>query len=207
MSRLWRKGCGLRSASDVEASVDAGADAVGLVFHPASPRHLTIAEAREVASAVPPGVARVAVFLRPDPSEVAAIVRAVSPDFVQADRASLAALGPDVAARTLPVLRDAEPVVDPLPPLLLYEGAHSGAGQRADWSRAAALAGRTRLVLAGGLDARCVGDAIRTVRPYGVDVSSGVEATRGVKDPGMIHEFVEAARSAERALDAEEIHR
>ena len=205
MSRLWVKVCGLRSAADVEAAVDAGADAVGLVFHPASPRHLTIEQARAVAAAVPCGVARVAVFLRPGASEVAEVVRAIAPDFVQADRASLAALGADVAPRTLPVLRDAEPAPDPLPPLLLYEGAQSGAGHRADWSRAAALASRTKLVLAGGLDARCVGDAIRAARPYGVDVSSGVESARGVKDPGMIREFVEAARAAARALDAEEI--
>lgn len=205
MNRLWVKVCGLRSAADVEAAVDAGADAVGLVFHPASPRHLTIEQARAVAAAVPRGVARVAVFLRPGPSEVAEVVRAIAPDFVQVDRASLAALVLDAVPRSLPVLRDAEPVVDPLPPLLLYEGTQSGAGHRADWSRAAAIAARTKLVLAGGLDARCVGEAIRAVRPYGVDVSSGVEATRGVKDPGMIREFVEVARAAARALDAEEI--
>ena len=205
MNRLWVKVCGLRSAADVEAAVEAGADAVGLVFHAASPRHLTIEQARAVAAAVPRGVARVAVFLRPGVSEVAEVVRAIAPDFVQADRASLATLAPHMVPRTLPVLRDAEPAPDPLPPLLLYESAQSGAGHRADWSQAAALAARTKLVLAGGLDARCVGEAIRAVRPYGVDVSSGVEATRGVKDPGMIREFVEVARAAARALDAEEI--
>ena len=205
MSRLWVKVCGLRTAADVEAAVTAGADAVGMVFHPASPRHLTIEQAREVAAAVPPGIARVAVFLRPDASQVLEVVHAIAPDYVQADRASLAAIGADVLPGVLPVLRDAEPVFEPLPALLLYEGVHSGAGHRADWSRAAALAGRTKLVLAGGLDARCVGDAIRAVRPHGVDVSSGVEATRGVKDPGMIREFVEAARDAARALEAEEI--
>ena len=203
MNGLWIKICGLRSAADVEAAVDAGVDAVGMVFHPASPRHLTIEQARDVAAAVPPGIARVAVFLRPDATQVADVVRAIAPDYLQADRGSLAALGPDLVVRTLPVLRDGDPA-DPLPSLLLYEGAHSGAGHRADWSRAAALAARTRLVLAGGLDARCVGDAIRAVRPYGVDVSSGVEARRGVKDPGMIREFVEAARDAARALEAEE---
>ena len=204
MNRLWVKVCGLRSPADVEAAVAAGADAVGMVFHPASPRHLTIEQAREVSAAVPPGIARVAVFLRPDASQVAEVVEAIAPDYVQADRASLAALGPGLASIPLPVLRDGD-ATGPLPALLLYEGALSGVGHRADWSRAAELAGRTKLVLAGGLDARCVGDAIRAVRPYGVDVSSGVEATRGVKDPGMIREFVEAARDAARALEAEEI--
>ena len=204
MNRLWVKVCGLRSPADVEAAVAAGADAVGMVFHPASPRHRTIEQAREVSAAVPPGIARVAVFLRPDASQVAEVVEAIAPDYVQADRASLAALGPGLPSIPLPVLRDGESD-EALPALLLYEGALSGTGHRADWSRAAVLARRTKLVLAGGLDARCVGDAIRAVRPYGVDVSSGVEATRGVKDPGMIREFVEAARDAARALEAEEI--
>lgn len=204
MSRLWVKVCGLRSPADVEAAVAAGVDAVGMVFHPASPRHLTIEQARELTAAVPPGIARVAVFLRPDASQVAEVVSAIAPDYVQADRASIVALGAKLAVGALPVLRDGE-TAEPLPALLLYEGALSGAGQRADWSQAARLAARTRLVLAGGLDARCVGDAVRAVRPYGVDVSSGVEATRGVKDPGMIREFVEAARDAAQVLEAEEI--
>ena len=130
MNRLWVKVCGLRSPADVEVAVAAGADAVGMVFHPASPRHLAIERAREVSAAVPKGVARVAVFLRPDASQVIEVVDAIAPDFVQADRASLAALGAGLAPISLPVLRDAEPIVEPLPALMLYEGVHSGAGHR-----------------------------------------------------------------------------
>jgi hypothetical protein len=78
----------------------------------------------------------------------------------------------------------------------LYESAHSGAGERADWTEAARLATHGELVLAGGLDPRNVTEAVRTVRPFGVDVSSGVERARGEKDPALIQEFVTAARAA-----------
>jgi phosphoribosylanthranilate isomerase len=92
----------------------------------------------------------------------------------------------------------------PLPPRLLLEGARSGAGEKADWTRAALVARRTQLVLAGGLDAGNIAWAIRTARPFGVDVSSGVESARGVKDPAMIREFIGAVRAAERAPEVEE---
>jgi phosphoribosylanthranilate isomerase len=83
------------------------------------------------------------------------------------------------------------------PPRLLFEGAVSGGGTTADWDEAASLAPRTQLVLAGGLSAGNVGDAIRRVRPWGVDVSSGVERRRGEKDPEKIREFVARARAVE----------
>jgi phosphoribosylanthranilate isomerase len=91
-----------------------------------------------------------------------------------------------------------------LPRRCLLESSVSGMGERADWDEAASIAARTQVVLAGGLDARNVADAVRTVRPFGVDVSSGVEASRGVKDVGKIREFIRAARAAESDLLAEE---
>jgi phosphoribosylanthranilate isomerase len=87
-----------------------------------------------------------------------------------------------------------------LPAWLLVEGRASGRGARADWALAARLALRTRVVLAGGLDAGNVAAAIRRVRPFGVDVSSGVESAPGVKDPGRIRAFVAAVRAAEQGL-------
>ena len=80
--------------------------------------------------------------------------------------------------------------------MVLFEAARSGQGERADWERAAALAARTHLILAGGLTPENVGEAIRRVRPFGVDVSSGVESAPGVKDPARIAAFVAAARAA-----------
>jgi phosphoribosylanthranilate isomerase len=104
-----------------------------------------------------------------------------------------------VTQRVLPVLRSGA-TLDDVPSRFLYEGAVSGAGTTADWSQAVSLARRGELVLAGGLDAANVGDAIARVRPFGVDVSSGVESSRGVKDPARIREFVSAARAAHARL-------
>jgi phosphoribosylanthranilate isomerase len=87
---------------------------------------------------------------------------------------------------------------EPLPPRLLFEGPKSGTGAVSDWTRAAQLATQCELVLAGGLGPANVAAAIRAVRPWGVDVSSGVESAPGVKSRGMILEFVTAARAASR---------
>jgi phosphoribosylanthranilate isomerase len=213
---LWVKVCGLRSVADVEAAAQAGADAVGFVFHPASPRHLELDAARELARAVPAGVASVAVFLHPSRARVAAVLEAIAPDWVQCDLADVATLSLPAGQRVLPVLRAVDaggaavasapvsPAGDAPPRRCLFEGARSGAGERADWSQAAQLARRAEVVLAGGLDAANVADALRAVRPYGVDVSSGVERERGVKDAARIREFVRAARAAAAALSSEE---
>ena len=83
---------------------------------------------------------------------------------------------------------------------MLFEGPSSGIGEMADWGRAAELAAQTELILAGGLTPANVADAIAAVRPYGVDVSSGVEASAGVKDPAKIIEFVHRAREAAALL-------
>ncbi|HSN73284.1 MAG TPA: hypothetical protein VLT59_17340, partial [Steroidobacteraceae bacterium] len=107
---------------------------------------------------------------------------------------------PDSLVR-LPVLRSGGPLPTRLPVRVLYEGAHSGTGSTADWTEARALSQRTELVLAGGLDAVNVAAAIAKVRPFGVDVSSGVEAAPGVKCPARIIEFVAAARSAAARLN------
>jgi phosphoribosylanthranilate isomerase len=94
-----------------------------------------------------------------------------------------------------------------LPTRCLFESGRSGAGERADWSAAAGIARRTALVLAGGLDPGSVAEAVRTVRPFGVDVSSGVERERGVKDAALVREFIRAAREAARTPNPEESRR
>jgi phosphoribosylanthranilate isomerase len=204
MGRLWIKICGLKSREAIEAAATAGADAVGFVFHADSPRNLSVEAARELQHAVPAGVERVAVFLHPAQWLVDAIIEAIRPDRIQADAGDLVRLRLPLGQAVLPVVRGVATPPDPLPPRLLFEGMLSGAGETTDWTRAALVARRAELVLAGGLDAGNVARAVRVVRPFGVDVSSGVESVRGVKDLNRIREFIGAARAAERTPTVEE---
>jgi len=201
---LWIKICGLRTAAAIEVAAAAGASAVGFVFHDASPRNLPLAAARQLQGAVPPGVERVAVFLHPSQALVDAVLAAIEPDWLQTDAGDLPGLRLPDGLRVLPVLRDGSVDATALPSRILFESARSGAGECADWSAAAGLARDTQLVLAGGLHPANVAEAVRTVRPFGVDVSSGVERERGVKDAALIREFSRAAREAERAPSVEE---
>jgi phosphoribosylanthranilate isomerase len=202
---LWIKICGLRTTAAIEVAVAAGADALGFVFHDASPRNLPLATARELQRAVPPGVERVAVFLHPSQALVDAVLDAIAPDWLQTDAGDLPGLQLPEQLRVMPVLRDGAAESAPLPDRMLFESAHSGAGERADWKAASDLARQTQLVLAGGLHAANVAEAIATVRPFGVDVSSGVERERGVKDATLIRQFIRAARAAEPAPSVEEL--
>lgn len=196
MSQLWIKICGMMTAGAIEAASEAGARAVGFVFHEASPRHLSLEAAAALQAAVPAGVDRVAVFLHPAQALVDAVIERLQPDWVQADLADLLALRLPAGQRQLPVLRSGHPWPQSRPARVLLESARSGMGELADWGSAAGLAHQTELVLAGGLSAANVGEALRRIRPFGVDVSSGVESRRGVKDPGLIREFIETARLA-----------
>jgi phosphoribosylanthranilate isomerase len=201
---LWIKICGLRTAAAIEVAAAAGANAVGFVFHDTSPRNLSLAAARELQRAVPVSVERIAVFLHPSQALVDAVLAAIEPDWLQTDAGDLPGLRLPEGQRVLPVLRDGAVDAAALPGRILFESARSGAGERADWDSAAALAGATQLVLAGGLHPANVAEAVRTVQPFGVDVSSGVERERGVKDAALIREFIRAARESERAPSVEE---
>ncbi len=203
--RLGVKICGVRDTDTLAAAAAAGADAVGFVFAP-SPRRLTPAAAERLADRAPAALERVGVFADELPPFAAGLLRDGVIHAVQADAAALDRLGDDVpAARRLPVFHDgdgAEAAVTallargPLPSRLLFEGRASGRGLSPDWDRAARLAARVRLVLAGGLSPDNVAAAVRRVRPAMVDVSSGVESAPGVKDPARIRAFVAAARAA-----------
>jgi phosphoribosylanthranilate isomerase len=193
---VFVKICGLTTPEGVAAAVKAGADAVGFVFSP-SPREVTPAAARKLVAAVPRGVRRVAVFRHPPPGWIARVLRDFPADWVQSDAADLP--GADLGgAEALPVFRSGAPLPSLLPELLLFEGPDSGKGQVADWETAAALARRTRVILAGGLKPGNVIDALRAVQPWGVDVSSGVESAPGVKDPVLVASFVAAVRQVEQ---------
>jgi phosphoribosylanthranilate isomerase len=194
--RLWIKVCGMRTREAIEAAALAGADALGFVFHEASPRNLTVESASALQSCVPAGVERVAVFLHPSQDLVDGVVSAIQPDWVQTDAGDLVTLRLPAGQRVLPVFRSGQARPAPLPGRCLLESARSGAGERADWQEAASLAAMAEVVLAGGLDAGNVGEAVRRVRPFGVDVSSGVESGRGVKDVVKIRDFIRAARAA-----------
>ena len=204
MAALWIKICGLRTAAAIEVAAAAGANAVGFVFHDASPRNLSLAAARELQRAVPAGVERVAVFLHPSQALVDAVLAAIEPDWLQTDAGDLPGLRLPEGQRVLPVLRDDAVDAAALPGRILFESARSGVGERPDWMVAAGLARDTQLVLAGGLHPANVAEAVRTVRPFGVDVSSGVERERGMKDAQLVREFIRAAREAERAPSVEE---
>jgi phosphoribosylanthranilate isomerase len=192
---LLVKICGLRHAAAVQAAVAAGADAVGFVFAP-SPRRVTAREATVLARDVPQGVKRVAVMLHPTPEEWREVELLFCPDVLQADAGDFEQLEVPAGIERWPVLRQGAALPAMLPEVFLYEGATSGRGERVDWSEAARLARRGRMVLAGGLDRDNVAEAIRRVAPFGVDVSSAVESAPGVKDPARIRAFVEAARTA-----------
>jgi len=193
---MFVKICGITSGAALEAAAAAGADAVGFVFAP-SPREVSPQDARALAADLPAHMLKVAVFRHPDRALVAEVLETLEPDWLQTDAADFAGLELPASCRPLPVYRSgAAPGTSALPPRVLFEGPVSGSGRTADWREAAELARRTELVLAGGLAPDNVADAIRAVRPWGVDVSSGVERARGTKDPGKIAEFVARARAA-----------
>jgi len=192
---MFVKICGLTTPEGVAAALDAGADAIGFVFAP-SVRRVTPAAAAALAAPARGRALCVAVTLHPTPDEVEGILDVFAPDLLQTDLADAETLSPRARARLLPVLREGGMQPVPLPARVLYEGAVSGAGRTADWTRAHAVARRTDVLLAGGLNPDNVGEAIRTVRPWGVDVSSGVESSPGVKSPTKISSFMAAARAA-----------
>jgi phosphoribosylanthranilate isomerase len=192
---MWIKICGLTTTEAVEAAVTAGADAIGFVFAP-SPRQVSAAKAAELAQATTSSVLRVAVMHHPTQSVLDQVWSVFRPDLLQTDFEDVAALRLPAELRVLPVVRGKWEGATTLPSRVLFEGAKSGTGIVSNWNVAALLARETQLVLAGGLDASNVASAIHAVRPHGVDVSSGVEATPGIKDPNKIHEFVRRARAA-----------
>ncbi len=197
--------CGLTSRRDAFAAVEAGADALGFNFHPASPRCVTPAFARAVVRSLPPFVAPVGLFVNRPVRDVAAICRAAGLRMAQLHGDEPV---PDIRRLApLPVMkvirvRDRQSVLRARrygrAALRLFdaydERAFGGTGRRFNW---ALLKGAPRpFMLAGGLTPANVRRAVRTVRPYGVDVSSGVERAPGIKDHAKMRAFIRAAKSA-----------
>ena len=205
MSRVKIKICGLTRAEDVMAATDAGADAVGFVFA-ASPRRVSIETAVRLSRYVPGGVLRVGLFMDQARSEIEQVVRSVPLDMLQFHGCEteqqcvpfnlpwLKAVAMEDAGSIERAERDFPGAAG----LLLdshAKGRRGGSGKRFDWSLARPAA--KKIWLAGGLNADNVAAAIRFVKPFAVDVSSGVESAPGIKDAAMISDFIKAARAAE----------
>jgi len=202
---MFVKICGLSNELHVQVAVEAGADAVGFVFAD-SVRRVEPLQAARIASRVPESVKRVAVMLHPSNDEWQEVLRDFAPDVLQTDAADFESLDVPESVECWPVYREGKKVTGTfrvstkVPVTFLYEGARSGSGERVDWSQAATIAAQGNMILAGGISADNVAEAIATVRPYGVDVSSAVESAPGQKDSQLIREFISAAKAAENDL-------
>lgn len=196
--------CGVTRLEDALLAVRLGADAIGFNFWPRSKRFIAPNVARAIIRALPPFVTTVGVFVDPTPDEAlrAAEVAGIQSFQLHGDEP------PElVASLPLPVVK-AIRLADrgALAALARYEVAaflldapgpgYGGSGERCDWTLAAEAARAARILLAGGLTPDNVGDAVRTVRPYGVDVASGIERAPGVKDESKLEAFIRAARAA-----------
>ena len=199
--------CGIREPAMGRAAAAAGADAIGLVFHAASPRAVDAGTARAIAGALPPFVAAVGLFVNHDAQAVRNILAQVPLTMLQFHgdetpafcdqfglpwiRAVRVGAGVDLLECESRFSRAAALLLDAQVP-----GQFGGTGTPFDWSLVPSALGRP-VVLSGGLDAGNVGQAMRAVRPWAVDVSSGVESRRGMKDAALIEEFVRSVRDAD----------
>lgn len=201
---MWIKVCGMTTDEAIEAALQANVDAIGFVFAE-SKRQVTPQRAQELAAPARGRVRVVAVTHHPQQRALDEILSIFRPDILQTDAEDFADLRLPAALELLPVIRSGKPEPRPLPMRVLFEGPISGTGIPADWSAARQLSPRVELVLAGGLTPDNVAAAITQVNPYGVDVSTGVEQSPGIKSPDKIASFVRSARAA--ALSLEQLER
>ncbi|MEY8204505.1 MAG: phosphoribosylanthranilate isomerase [Bermanella sp.] len=206
--RTRAKICGITRAEDAQAVVDAGADAIGLVFYEPSPRAVTLTMAQEIVQAVPAFVTVVALFVNPTVKEVRRVLEGVRIDllqfhgdetsdfcgqfqrpYIKAIRVRQAA---DVVASGLRFPDALALLLDSYKP-----GVPGGTGETFDWSLIPDS--RKPLILAGGLTPNNVAAAITQVQPFAVDVSGGVEAQKGIKDHSKINEFMKEVNPSDRS--------
>jgi phosphoribosylanthranilate isomerase len=200
------KVCGITRTQDAQAAADAGADAIGLVFYPPSPRYLSAERAVEIRDALPPFVQTVALFVNPDAAQVAQVIGRVRPAMLQFHgeetpefcaqfgmpyvKACRVRPGGDLLEYLRPFSRAAAWLFDS------YVAEYGGVGESFDWSLVPAARERP-LILSGGLSRENVAEAIRRLRPWGVDVSSGVESAKGIKDAARIAAFIAEVENAD----------
>lgn len=214
MTLVRSKICGITRLEDALAAVEAGADAIGLVFYAKSPRAVSIEQAAAVLRALPPFVTTVGLFVDMPRDELQHLLQRLPLDLLQfhgdespADcegygRPYIKALrvrpGEDVSAAMAPYEGACGILLD-----TFVDGVPGGTGASFDWSLVPEDAGKP-VILAGGLDAGNVAAAIRQVRPYAVDVSGGVEASKGIKDAGKIRAFIQAVQGVRCDGDSSE---
>jgi phosphoribosylanthranilate isomerase len=200
--------CGITRREDALAAVEAGADALGFVFYEPSPRCVDIDVAADIAAELPPFVTTVALFVNAEAERIARVVDAVGVDLLQFHgqecpeycaqhrrpwiRAIRMKAETDLQAEQHRYARARGLLLDAYRP-----GVPGGTGETFDWDRIPAEMA-PRIVLAGGLDPGNVGDAVRRVQPFAVDVSGGVEADKGIKDAMKIKQFIDEVRHAEQ---------
>jgi phosphoribosylanthranilate isomerase len=202
--------CGITRPADARLAAEAGADAIGLVFYPPSPRYLPVERAVEIRDALPPFLQTVALFVNADAAQIAQVIGRVHPAMLQFHGDET----PQFCAQFgLPYVKACRirPGADALAYLQPYAGAtawlvdsfvpeYGGVGESFDWSLLPAALrgpGSRPLILSGGLDRGNVGRAIRAVHPWGVDVSSGVESAKGLKDAAKMAAFIAEVRHAD----------
>lgn len=217
MKRTRIKICGLTREADVQHAVQAGADAIGFVLYPNSPRAVTAARAGELARLLPPFVTPVLLFVNASAAEIAAGLQAVPNALLQfhgdeTPEQCRAAGRPFIRAARVPVGADAqgfdllEYAQDYADAQAILLDAHvqgyGGGGVAFDWTAFnwshPRLSAGSRLVLSGGLTPANVAEGIRLVRPWAVDVSSGVETAKGIKSAELMDRFIAAVREADR---------
>lgn len=197
--------CGVTSVADALAAAGAGADMVGLMFYDGSPRHVTLAQAAEIARAVPPFVLKVGVFVNPDEAQVMEAIAACGLNLLQFHGDELSDFCTQFGVMSLKALRvrDAESLqklanfhTDAFLLDAYSKGGLGGTGEKFNWDLAVAAQKLGKpIFLAGGLTPENVADAVKQVRPFAVDVSSGVEAAPGKKNAAKVRAFIQAVRS------------
>ena len=219
LHRTRIKICGLTRENDVDVAVQAGADALGFVLYPKSPRYVSPERASELTARLPAFVSPVLLFVNASPEFIAQGVEAVPnallqfhgdetpADCVATGRPFMRAarIPPGPAGAAFDLLKYVQDFAAAQAILLdAHVDGYGGGGQSFDWTAFPwshpLLNAGSRLVLSGGLDAANAIDGISRVRPWAVDVSSGVEVSRGIKDPEKIHQFVAAVRAADASL-------
>jgi phosphoribosylanthranilate isomerase len=206
MHRVRVKICGITHPEDALEAVEAGADALGFMFYERSPRHVDLAEAGDIARRLPPFVAKVGVFVNPTADYVRQAIAQSGLDTLQFHGEESSDFCSQFGLKVIKAFRVSDASL--LPALLAYAtdawlldsyvpGQLGGTGECFNWDLALEAKSHGRpIILAGGLTPENVAEAVRRVRPFGVDVSSGVESAPGEKDADKMRAFIAAARMA-----------